>query len=111
MKSFNSILLLLIIGLVAGCGTSVTKVEVAQQVSLDCGPEPQLPLLVLKPVEPTAVYDPVLDQSYVRIEIPDYEDMAINMKRIGRHLKGLSAIIVSYRQCIEDFNGAQQPSE
>jgi hypothetical protein len=36
--------------------------------------------------------------------------MALNMQRIVRHFEGLSAIITSYRQCIEDFNAPQEPS-
>jgi hypothetical protein len=83
---------------------------VAQQVSLDCGPEPHVQLLVLKPVKPVAVYALETDNSYVRFEVEDYENMALNMQRIVRHFEGLSAIIVSYRQCIEDFNAPQEPS-
>lgn len=108
MRPSSSLFLLLIIGLATGCATT-TRVQVAQQVSLDCGAEPFVPLLVLKPVKPVAVYALETDNSYVRFEVEDYENSALNMKRIVRHFEALSAIIVSYRQCIEDFNAPQEP--
>lgn len=93
--------------LLLGCVGSPTKVEVSQHIALDCGPAPAVQRLALKGVEPVAAYDPETETAYVRISIPDYEDLAINNERIASHFSKLSVVIRHYEKCIEDFNGTK----
>lgn len=95
-----------------GCTSAPVKVEVNQHIKIDCGPPPAVQRLALKGVEPVAAYDPETDTAYVRITIPDYEDLAINNERIASHFSKLSVVIRHYKRCIEDFNGKKtQASE
>jgi hypothetical protein len=87
-----------------GCVGSPVKVDVSGHIPIDCGPAPAVQRLVLKGVKPVAAYDPETKLAYVRISIPDYEDLAINNKRIGSHFSKLSVVIRHYQRCIEDFN-------
>jgi len=87
-----------------GCVGSPTKIEVSQHLAIDCGPAPAVQHLALKNVEPVAAYDPETGTAYVRITIPDYEDLAINNERIASHFSKLSVVIRHYERCIEDFN-------
>lgn len=90
--------------LLLGCVGSPTKIEVSQHLAIDCGPAPAVQRLALKGVEPVAAYDPESGTAYVRITIPDYEDLAINNERIASHFSKLSVVIRHYERCIEDFN-------
>ncbi len=98
------IVLAIALGLMLGCVSSPTKIEVSQHIPIDCGAAPAVQRLALKDVEPVAAYDPVTDTAYFRILIPDYEDLAINNERIASHFSKLSVVIRHYTRCIEDFN-------
>ena len=110
-KAFRNQILAGSLAFLTGCAASVTKVEVAQHIPIDCGPPPAVQKLALKGVEPVAAYDPETDTAYVRITIPDYEDLAINNERIASHFGKLSVVIRHYERCIKDFNFNAQPKE
>ena len=90
--------------LLIGCTSAPVKIEVSQHIVIDCGAAPAVERLALKGVKPVAAYDPETKTAYVRITIPDYEDLAINNKRIASHFSKLSVVIRHYERCIEDFN-------
>jgi len=91
-------------GMLMGCLSAPVKVDVSQHIPIDCGAAPAVERLVLKGIKPVAMYDPETKTAYVRISIPDYEDLAINNGRIGSHFSKLSVVIRHYTRCIEDFN-------
>ena len=98
------LVLAILFGVLVGCLSAPVKVHVSQHIPIDCGPAPAVERLVLKGVKPVAMYDPETKLAYVRISIPDYEDLAINNGRIGSHFSKLSVVIRHYTRCIEDYN-------
>jgi hypothetical protein len=98
------VVLAIAFSLLVGCTSAPVKIDVSQHIPIDCGPAPAVERLALKGVKPVAMYDPETKTAYVRFSIPDYEDLAINNKRIGSHFSKLSVVIRHYTQCIEDFN-------
>jgi len=103
------LVLAVVLSLLLGCTAAPVKVDVSQHIPIDCGPEPMVQKLVLFPVKPVAYYDPETQTAYARITIPEYEDGAVNNKRIIRQFDSLSVVIRHYRKCIENFNAQNTP--
>ena len=103
-----SIAIAVVLSMMTGCTSAPVKVEVSQQIAIDCGPEPLVQKLVLLPVKPVAYYDPETKTAYVRITLPHYENGSQNNKRIIRAFDNLSVVIRHYRSCVEDFNATPE---
>lgn len=100
---FSSCLTILALCVVAtGCASNKTRVEVSQQIAIDCGTEPLVDKLVLLPHPPWAVNEDGVP--WVKFSVRSYEHMSENAARVESRFEQDATVIRHYRDCIEKFN-------
>lgn len=107
MRSWSSYPTLLALCVVAGCGGPPVKIEVSQHIEVDCGQEPTIDRLVLLPHDPIG-YKDENGIPWVKFSVRHYEHMSENAARTESRFDQDAAVIIHYRDCIEDFNGSSE---
>lgn len=101
---FSSCLTVLVLCVVAtGCASNKTKVEVSQQIAIDCGVEPLVDRLVLLPHPPIG-YKDADGVPWVKFSVKSYENMSENAARVESRFDQDVTVIRHYRDCTEKFN-------
>ena len=100
---FSSCLTVLVLVVATGCASNKTKVEVSQQIAVDCGVEPLVDQLRLLPHPPIGYVDEV-GVPWVKFSVKSYENMSENAVRVESRFDQDVTVIRHYRDCIEKFN-------
>ncbi len=102
---FSSCLTVLVFCVVtAGCAsTNKTRIEVSQQIAVDCGVEPLVDQLRLLPHPPIGYVDEA-GVPWVKFSVKSYENMSENAVRVESRFDQDVTVIRHYRDCIEKFN-------
>ena len=90
--------------ILSGCTHKEIRPQiVVQHTQIDCGVIPNPDPINTLPVEPTIIRDPE-DELWVGFTFGDYENMSVNLQSTISHIKGRSAQVKAYRDCIDTFN-------